>query len=265
MDRRDVLKGAAAAAAAGFLLPLAELDAQETPRVKLGVRRSAERGKANYGWLDTRYTFSFAGYRDPRWMGFRSLRVINEDWIDAKGGFPTHPHDNMEIITYVLEGALEHKDTLGNGGVIKPGEVQQMSAGRGIRHSEFNPSKREKVHLLQIWIVPDTRGVKPSYDQKDFSEKSRTNTLKLVASKTGAEGSISIHQDVNLRAGILDPGNAVAWRNPKGRHLWIQVARGSVDANGQLLKAGDGAWTSEAGDLVLRAKEKAELLLFDMA
>jgi redox-sensitive bicupin YhaK (pirin superfamily) len=265
MDRRDVLKGAAAAAAAGFLLPSVSMAEPAGTSAPLGVRRSHERGHANHGWLDSRFTFSFAGYHDPRWMGFRALRVINEDFIEAGAGFPLHPHQDMEIVTYVLEGALEHKDTLGNGSVIRPGEVQQMSAGRGIQHSEFNPSREGRTHLLQIWILPDRRGVAPRYAQEVHSVQSRTNTLKLVASKAGGPGVIPIHQDTNLRAGILEPGTALAWRNPEGRHVWIQVARGSLDVNGQTLAQGDAAWTSRAGDLTLSPRTRAEILLFDLA
>ncbi len=266
MDRRDVLKSAAAAAA-GFLLPTGALaETAPAPQVKLNVRPSGARGHANLGWLDTRYTFSFSNYHDRRWMGFRSLRVINEDWIKPGRGFGTHPHDNMEIITYVLEGSLQHKDSLGGGGVIVPGEIQQMSAGTGIRHSEFNPSDEKSVHLLQIWLKPDRRGVTPKYGQKKFPAAELDGTLRLVASKAGAKGSIPIHQDANLYAGKLDPTKPLTWRNPKGRHVWLQVARGKLHAGGRDLVAGDGAWTSEAGDIRLAAKDgRAEILLFDLA
>ena len=266
MDRRDVLK-TAAAAAAGFLLPAAaQGEPAAAPQAKLHVRPANARGHANLGWLDTRYTFSFSNYYDRQWMGFRSLRVINEDWIQPGRGFGMHPHDNMEILTYVLEGSLEHKDSLGGGGVIVPGEIQQMSAGKGIRHSEFNPSDEKPVHLLQIWLLPDQRGVDPKYGQKRFPAEELEGTLRLVASKTGAKGSIPIHQDASLHAGRLDPAKPITWRNPKGRHVWLQVARGKLRAGERDLVAGDGAWTSEAGDIRLHAKEeKAEVLLFDLA
>jgi redox-sensitive bicupin YhaK (pirin superfamily) len=264
IDRRDMLKGVAAAAA-GALIPQAAL-AAPVPQAKVGVRRSGERGRARYSWLDTRFTFSFSRYQDKRWMGFRSLRVINEDWISAGKGFPMHPHEDMEIITYVLEGALEHKDSMGNGAVIVPGQVQHMSAGKGIRHSEFEPSKKKAVHLLQIWIQPDRRGVKPGYGQVKVEKKDLANRLQLVASKSGKDGSIKIHQDANLHAGRLDPKKRLTWRNPQGRHVWIQVARGDLKLQGRALGQGDGAWTSDAGDLVLEGgNAQAELLLFDLA
>jgi len=264
MDRRDVLKGAAAAAA-GFLLPAGEVRAEDTPVPRLGVRPSSERGRKHYGWLDARYTFSFASYRDPRWMGFRTLRVINEDRIQAGKGFPTHPHKDMEILTYILSGSLEHKDTLGNGGIIRPGDIQQMSAGRGIRHSEFNPSRTELVHLLQIWIQPDERGVKPKYADAKIPSGARAGTFHLLASKNGRDDSIRIHQDANVHAGILGHGAKVRWRSPRGRHVWIQVAGGRLKVNDRELGPGDGAWTSDTGDLTFVGLDKAEVLLFDLA
>ena len=265
MDRRDVLKGAAAAAA-GFLLPLGSADAApEATRARLGVRPGGERGRKDYGWLDARYTFSFASYSDPRWMGFRSLRVINEDRIQPGKGFPTHPHQDMEILTYILSGALEHKDTLGNGGVIRPGAIQQMSAGRGIRHSEFNPSRAEPVHLLQIWIQPDTRGVEPKYAEARIPSGARADTFHLLASKDGRDDSIRIHQDANVHAGILGHRTKLTWRNPAGRHVWIQLAGGRLKVNDRELGPGDGAWTSDAGDLAFESLDKAEVLLFDLA
>jgi redox-sensitive bicupin YhaK (pirin superfamily) len=266
MDRREVIVGAAAAATAGFLLPLGEAAAEGAPRARLGVRRSNERGRFDHGWLDTYHTFSFASYHDPRWMGFRSLRVINEDVVQPGQGFGMHPHKDMEIITYVLRGALEHKDSLGNGGVIVPGEVQRMSAGTGIHHSEFNPSREQPVHLLQIWLLPDRRGVKPGYGQKTFGIADRPGTLTLVASKGGRQGSIPIHQDANVHAGVLKAGEPLTWQSPAGRHVWLQVARGSLAANGTALRQGDGAWTSEAGAIELRAgPDAAEIVLFDLS
>jgi redox-sensitive bicupin YhaK (pirin superfamily) len=228
------------------------------------VRRAGERGHADHGWLDTWHTFSFASYQDPRHMGFRSLRVINDDRVAAGKGFAMHPHQDMEIVTYVLEGALQHKDTLGNGGVIVPGEVQRMSAGTGIRHSEYNPSGKDPVHFLQIWLLPSRTGVRPSYGQKTFPEKERQKGLRLVASPDGRDGSISIHQDANLYASILAPGRPVTWTNRPGRHTWLQVARGSLTVNGVALHAGDGVSTSDPGDLVLATAKDAEVLLFDL-
>jgi redox-sensitive bicupin YhaK (pirin superfamily) len=247
------------------MLPFSEARAADDTAPRVGVRRSGDRGHVDHGWLDARHTFSFASYQDPKWMGFRSLRVINEDRIAAGKGFPTHPHRDMEIITYILSGSLEHKDSMGNGSIIVPGEVQQMSAGRGIQHSEFNPSSRDPVHLLQIWIQPDRRGVTPRYGQKAFSVADRTGTLKLVASKAGGDGSIPIHQDANLRAGILEADKPLAWRNPRGRHVWLQVARGRLTIGGQTVGAGDAVWTSDPGDLILTPKERSEVLLFDLA
>ncbi|MGE0156345.1 MAG: pirin family protein [Geobacter sp.] len=229
------------------------------------LRKSNERGHADHGWLDTRHTFSFADYYDPQQMGFRALRVINEDRVQPKAGFPTHPHRDMEIITYVLEGALEHKDSMGNGSVIRPGEVQRMSAGTGITHSEFNHSGTELVHFLQIWIVPEQKGVNPGYEQQAFSDAEKLNRLRLIASRDGREGSVAINQDVNLYAALLEPGAALTYAMPAGRHVWLQVARGSVELNGHSLAQGDGAAVSDEHQLMLTGREKAELLLFDLA
>ena len=261
MNRRDMLK---ATAAAGALLStgVAAGEAKKTP--KLIFRRSRERGHANHGWLDTRYSFSFSSYQDPRHMGFRALRVINEDYIAGGRGFPMHPHDNMEIITYVMDGALQHRDSLGNGSVIRPGEVQRMSAGTGIRHSEFNPLKKKRTHLLQIWLRPDRRGHKPSYGQKRFALNDG-NGLRLVASRGGRGGSIHINQDTNLYAGTMKAGTAIVHKNAAKRHVWIQVAQGELSINGQKAYAGDGIRTSEPGDLRITATKNAELLLFDLS
>jgi quercetin 2,3-dioxygenase len=229
------------------------------------LRRSNERGAANHGWLDTRFTFSFAEYYDPRFMGFRSLRVINEDKVAAQGGFPTHPHRDMEIITYILEGALEHKDSLGTGSVIRPGEGQRMSAGTGIRHSEFNPSKTDAAHLLQIWIMPDRQGHEPSYEQKVFPEEEKRGNLRLIASPDGADGSVTIHQDAKLYVTLLDPDQEVRHRLGKDRHAWLQVAKGKVELNGQQLNQGDGAAISNEPAVNIKGKETAEILLFDLA
>ena len=230
----------------------------------LRIRKATERGHADHGWLNTYHTFSFAGYYDPKHMGFRELRVINEDRVQPKEGFPTHPHRDMEIITYVLEGALEHKDSMGNGSVIRPGEVQRMSAGTGITHSEFNHSGSELVHFLQIWILPDREGVTPGYEQRFFPDEEKRNNLRLIASQDGRNGSVTINQDVNLYAALLEPGQEIVHALPVGRHAWVQVARGSVEINGHHLEQGDGAAVSDENQLIVTGKEKAEVLLFDL-
>ena len=230
----------------------------------IAVRKSEDRGRFDYGWLDTRHTFSFDRYYDPAHMGFRSLRVINEDRVRAGEGFPTHPHRDMEIVTYVVEGALEHKDSMGNGSVIRPGDVQRMSAGTGITHSEYNPSAAEPVHLLQIWIMPERRGLTPGYEQKFFTADEKRGRLLLVASPDGAGGSVAIHQDARLYAALLDAGQQVEHAAP-GRHAWLQVIRGAVEVNGTPLAAGDGGAVSNEPQVTIRAGEEAELLLFDLA
>jgi len=228
------------------------------------VRKSAERGHLNFGWLDTYHTFSFGEYYDPRNMGFRTLRVINEDFVSPGRGFPTHGHSDMEIVTYILEGALEHRDSMGNGSVIRPGDVQRMSAGTGVRHSEKNPSAEESVHLLQIWILPSEGGIEPGYEQKSFAEDERRGRLRLVASPDGGEGSVTIHQDARLYSTLLAAGQSVEHELRPGRHAWAQVARGAVEINGQSLAQGDGAAASEEERLVIKASEPAEVLLFDL-
>ncbi|HEX7551176.1 MAG TPA: pirin family protein [Candidatus Methylomirabilis sp.] len=227
-------------------------------------RRAGERGHFDHGWLDTYHTFSFASYYDPAQMGFRALRVINQDRVQPKEGFPTHPHRDMEIVTYVLEGALEHKDSMGNGGVIRPGEVQRMSAGTGLTHSEYNHSGSEPVHFLQIWIQPDESGFAPSYEQKAFAADKRRGRLRLVASRAGREGSVSYHTDTDLYATLLAPGQTVTHPLRPGRHAWLQVARGAVQMNGRELAAGDGAAVSGEPVLALAATDHAEVLLFDL-
>jgi redox-sensitive bicupin YhaK (pirin superfamily) len=229
------------------------------------VRRSKERGHFSFGWLDTYHTFSFDQYYDPRFMGFRTLRVINEDRVAPGRGFPTHPHRDMEIVTYVLEGALEHRDSMGNGSVIRPGEVQRMSAGTGITHSERNGSVDEPLHLLQIWILPDQSGIEPGYEQKMYGDEEKRDALRLIASAGGQDGSVLIHQDARIYASVLDTGQAVTHELAEGRHAWLQVARGSVTLNGQQLKQGDGAAASEEPSLKITGDEKAELLLFDLS
>lgn len=228
------------------------------------IRRTSERGHFDHGWLKTYHTFSFADYHDPDWMGFRVLRVINEDWVQPGKGFGTHPHRDMEIITYVLEGALEHKDSMGNGSAIIPGEVQRMSAGTGVTHSEFNHSKKEPVHLLQIWILPEKRGITPGYEQKMFSAEEKTGRLRLIASRDGREGSVKIHQDVNLFATTLKTGEKVELKLEPGRHAWVQVARGQVSVNGENLEAGDGAALTQEKSVVLSGRSESEALLFDL-
>ncbi|MBZ5721666.1 MAG: pirin family protein [Acidobacteriia bacterium] len=231
----------------------------------INIRRSDERGGGDFGWLNTRHTFSFDQYYDPRFMGFRSLRVINEDHVQPGAGFPTHPHRDMEIITYVLAGALEHKDSLGTGSVIRPGDGQRMSAGRGIRHSEMNASKTDPVHLLQIWIMPDRPGHEPSYEQKAFPESEKRGHLRLIAGPDGKDGSVTIHQDARLYVSLLAPGQEVAHELAKGRHAWLQVAKGKVELNGKALSQGDGAAVSDEPKLTIKGTEDAEILLFDLA
>lgn len=233
----------------------------------LYYRHRDDRGAAEHGWLSSRHTFSFANYHDPRFMGFRVLRVINEDKVQAGAGFPTHPHKDMEIITYLLDGALEHKDSMGNGTVIRPGEVQIMSAGTGIQHSEFNPSDTEGAHLLQMWVLPGKAGLKPRYDQKAFPEEERRGRWRLVLSPQGEDGSLVIHQDVKLFAALIDRGQALPIDLAPGRHGWLQVARGAVRVNGSddaIMSAGDGLAIAEETRVELEAIEDAELLFYDL-
>jgi redox-sensitive bicupin YhaK (pirin superfamily) len=227
------------------------------------IRKAEERGHASLDWLNTWYTFSFADYYDDRHMGFRSLRVINDDTIAGGGGFGTHPHRDMEIITYVLSGALEHKDSMGNGRVIRPGEVQYMAAGTGVAHSEFNPSPTEPVHLLQIWIFPGRKGAKPAYAEKSFA-KAAPGKLYLAASKSGRDGSIPINQDTDVFVGKLGSGDKISHRLQPGRHSWLQVAEGGVELNGRPLKAGDGAAVSDESELILESTGPAQVILFDL-
>ena len=228
-------------------------------------RPAEARGHANFGWLNSRHSFSFGHYYDPEHMGFGALRVINEDHVAPGEGFDTHGHSDMEIISYVLDGALEHKDSLGTGSVIRPGDVQRMTAGSGIRHSEYNHSQTEPVHFLQIWIVPEKAGLEPSYEQRAFPEAERTGQLQLVGSRDGRQGSVTIHQDVDLYNAVLKPGDRVAYEVRPGRQVWIQAARGTMAANDQPLYAGDGLGVNAAGSLTLTATDNAEFLLFDIA
>ena len=228
------------------------------------VRRSEERGRANHGWLDSRHTFSFADYYDPDHMGYGPLRVINEDRVEPAAGFPTHGHRDMEIISYVLEGALEHKDSLGTGSVIRQGDVQRMSAGTGVRHSEFNASKTEPVHFLQIWIEPDTRGIEPEYEQKHFETADLKGRMRLIASPDGRDGSVRIRQDARVYATILGPGAEISLRLAQGRRAYVQVARGEATVNGQALDVGDGAAIEAETEVKLASSLNAEVLVFDL-
>jgi quercetin 2,3-dioxygenase len=230
----------------------------------IDVRHAKERGHANHGWLDTWHTFSFGGYYDTGFMGFRVLRVINEDTVAPGQGFPLHGHRDMEIISYVLEGGLAHKDSLGTGSVIRPGDVQRMSAGTGVRHSEFNASPSAPVHFLQIWIEPARAGIAPGYEQKAFAEADKRGRLRLVASPDGAEDSLTIHQDARLYATVLAPGQAVAHPLARGRHAWVQVTRGTLTVGGEPLAQGDGAAISDETTVSLVGETDAEALLFDL-
>ena len=231
----------------------------------INIRRSRDRGHANHGWLDTYHTFSFADYQDSANMRFRSLRVMNEDFVAPGQGFGTHPHHDMEIVTYVLEGALEHKDSMGNGGVLRPGEFQRMSAGTGLTHSEFNPSNEEPVHLYQIWLFPERKGIAPSYEQKRFAEEERHNQLRMVASREATDGSLLIHQDARIFLSSLDGGCSVKHVLLPGRYAWIQVLRGTVALNGQSLATSDGASISDESELEIVASQSAETMLLDLA
>lgn len=231
----------------------------------IAVRRSNDRGHLNHGWLDTYHTFSFADYYDPAYIGFRALRVMNEDRVAPGSGFGMHGHRDMEIVTYVLSGALEHKDSLGHGEVLRPGELQRMTAGRGIRHSEFNPSATEPVHLYQIWLLPRETGLAPSYEQKAFPVGERHNKLRLVASPAGESGALTIQQDARLFLATLDRGRSVAHDLESGRHAWLQVLRGAVTLNDTPLATSDGAAISSEDQLAIAATEEAEVLLFDLA
>ena len=228
------------------------------------IRPAAERGRADFGWLDGRHTFSFGEYHDPKHMGFRALRVINDDRVAAGGGFPPHPHRDMEILSYVIEGSMEHKDSMDTGSAIVPGELQLMSAGTGITHSEFNPSATDSVHFLQIWILPEQQGLRPNYQQRAFPMDEQRGKLVLIASQDGRDDSLTVHQDVSLYAGRLDNGQATSHTFAPERDGWIQIVRGSVLANGEELRDGDGGALSGSEQLELRATSDAEVLLFDL-
>jgi len=231
----------------------------------LTIRRAEDRGAADHGWLDTRHTFSFADYYDEAHMGFRALRVINEDKVKPGQGFGTHPHRDMEIISWVLDGALAHKDSMGNVSVIKPGEAQRTSAGTGILHSEFNASRSDLVHFLQIWILPDKRGIAPSYEQKSLSEAERRGKLTLLAAPDAAEGSLTIHADARVHTGLFEAGESAELALEKGRHAWVHVARGEVTVNGERLKAGDGAALSDEALVRVEGVRAGEVVVFDLA
>jgi quercetin 2,3-dioxygenase len=231
----------------------------------IAIRPADARGATRLNWLDSRHTFSFGDYYDPAHESFRSLRVLNDDRIAPGGGFGMHPHRDFEIITYVASGAVEHRDSLGTGSVVRPGEVQRMSAGIGIRHSEFNPSATEPLHLLQIWLTPDRRGLTPSYAQKAFPAKERRGRWRLLAARDGRDGAVTIHQDADLFGALLEPGETVEHALAPGRHAWLQVVRGGIALNGKPMVAGDGAAVSAEKTLTVRASEASELLLFDLA
>jgi len=229
------------------------------------IRKSKDRGRANHGWLDSYHTFSFANYYDPNYIGFRSLRVINEDTIAPGTGFGTHGHRNMEIITYVLEGAIEHQDSMGNSSIIRAKEVQKMSAGTGILHSEYNHSQTDLVHLLQIWIEPNQTGLKPSYEQKEFDLEKNSGNLHLIASSNGKNNSIAVHQDLDLSAAILKSGDRISYFLKPSRYAWLQVVTGAIALKDLSLEKGDGAAISDENELIIEASQDAEILLFDLA
>jgi redox-sensitive bicupin YhaK (pirin superfamily) len=228
-------------------------------------RPGHERGHANHGWLDTRHTFSFARYYDARHAGFRDLLVINEDRVQPSRGFGAHSHDNMEILSYVLVGALEHRDSLGTGSIIRPGDVQRMTAGTGVTHSEFNPSTTEPVHFLQIWITPDEQGLEPGYEQRTFAPGELRGTLKLIGAKDGRKDAVTIHQDVEVFASRPDAGTSIVHKLRPGRHAWIQIIDGALDVNDVRLSTGDGAALSDEGELRIQAAIESHFLLFDLA
>lgn len=231
----------------------------------IDVRRAEERGTANLGWLYSKHSFSFGHFFDPRFMGFSDLRVINEDRVEPGAGFDTHGHRDMEIISYVIDGALEHKDSIGTGSVIRPGEVQRMTAGTGIRHSEFNASKTDKVHFLQIWILPESEGLEPGYEQKEFPASEKQGKLRLVGSRDGRDGSVTIHQNVDLYSSLLSAGDTVTFSPDAGRKVWVQVVRGNLDLNDMALREGDGAAVAEETALTISSRDDSEFLLFDLA
>ena len=230
----------------------------------LQIRKAGQRGHADHGWLNSYHTFSFAAYHDPEHMGFRSLRVMNEDRVAPGQGFGTHAHDNMEIISYVLVGALEHKDSMGNGEILRPGEFQRISAGSGITHSEFNPSASEPVHFYQIWLLPNARDIEPSYEQQEYADAEKRGRLRLVASPDGRDGSLTIHQDAKVYLAIVPSGEEMTCPLPAGRHAWLQVLTGEVMVNGHALSSSDGVAVSDESTLVINGNEESEIMLFDL-
>jgi redox-sensitive bicupin YhaK (pirin superfamily) len=230
----------------------------------IDVIRSDSRGTADHGWLKSKHTFSFADYHNPAMMGFGKLRVINEDWIEPGKGFGTHPHRDMEIVTYMVDGALEHKDSMGNGSVIRPGELQRMTAGTGVLHSEFNASETDRAHLLQIWILPEQNGLEPGYEQKLFAVEEKRNRWRLVGSRDGRDGSLTIHQDIELSSTVLDEGKSIEYGFDGRRRGFVQVVRGAVEIDGETLEAGDALAVVDQQVLDIKAKSESELLLFDM-
>jgi quercetin 2,3-dioxygenase len=231
----------------------------------ISIRRAGERGRTDWGWLDSRHTFSFGDYRDPAHMGFRSLRVINDDRVSAGAGFPTHGHSDMEILSYVLEGAIEHKDSMGTGSVIRPGEIQMMRAGTGVTHSEFNHSKADALHFLQVWIVPDRRGLAPAYGQRQWDRDAARAGFALLASRDGRDDSLQVQQDVSLWLALIGAGETRRLEPAPGRHAWIHVARGSAALDSEVLAEGDGVALSPASAFSLQGREDAEILVFDLA
>ena len=229
------------------------------------IIHSNTRGAADHGWLKSRHTFSFADYHNPSMMGFAALRVVNEDWIEPGKGFGTHPHRDMEIVTYMIEGTLEHKDNMGNGSLIRPGELQRMTAGTGVLHSEFNHSNEDQAHLLQIWILPEKEDLEPGYEQKLFPTEEKKNRWCLVGSRDGRDGSLTIHQDLNLYSTVLDEDVEIEFEFDKSRQGFLQVVRGSIEINGEALDAGDAAMMQKQTAITVRARQDAELLFFDMA
>ncbi|HEX6810063.1 MAG TPA: pirin family protein [Planctomycetota bacterium] len=266
MQRRTFLAGSAAAlgSLAGGSLIVPESGNNQGTKMRFTLRRAKDRGHADHGWLDSWHTFSFADYHDPAHMGFRSLRVINQDRVQAGNGFPTHPHRDMEIFSYVLEGALQHKDSMGNGRVLKPGEIQLMSAGTGVSHSEFNPSRSDGLHFLQIWILPDQRGLKPGYTEWKPTTAQRSQPDVVVISPDGRDGSALIHQDVIVRRLLLPAGTNTNHEVAAGRGMWVQVVNGELQLGEQRLLAGDGASSDDAGSVRLQANKPVEALLFDL-
>jgi quercetin 2,3-dioxygenase len=231
----------------------------------ISVRKGSARGLTTIDWLRSRHTFSFGDYYDPNEQGFSDLRVINEDWVAPGAGFPTHSHRDMEIITYVIDGAVQHRDSMGNGSVIRPGDVQRMSAGTGVTHSEYNPSRAEELHLLQIWILPDLPGHQPGYEQKSIPLEQMRGRLRIIASPDGRDGSVAIHQDARLYAGVIDAGKAVAFESTPGRRSYVHVVKGAVDLNGIALESGDGARIVDERAIEIAGREESEVLLFDLA